>query len=552
MMDFESKIVSSMCKVFADGSNLKEMKETKLTGLRGETLSFQIAYRWNEQRKNYGTIEVSSPIKEKVRIRMVDLVPCEYPCHPERDKGYLAVTPGLYPDRLSELPGPGFPLIAGQWRCLWIDLALDDDIKAGEYPVTLKLQSEGRPLCDAQITCAVIDAALPKLPIPFTEWFHSDCLAEYYQVDVFSDKYWKIVKEFVTAAVTHKCNMLLTPIFTPPLDTEVGKERLTVQLVDVTVLSSGPEGTQYEFGFSNLRKWVRMALECGVEYFEFSHLFSQWGAKAAPKIMADKDGIRQRIFGWETDASGREYREFLHQFLPALKKELDLLGIADKAYFHISDEPHMDHLDSYRKAWETVAGELKDYKLIDALSDYDFYQKGLVQNPVCAIDELNPFLKKRPEHLWVYYCTSQCIDVPNHFIVLPGYRTRILGVLLYKYQLNGFLHWGYNFYHSELSHYQINPYQCTDAAGAFPSGDPFLVYPGPDGKPENSIRQVLLAEAMSDYCALTALENLIGREKVLEFINEEPVTFREFPQDETYLLKLRQKVNKAIAENGIG
>ena len=59
MMDFESKIVSSMCKVFADGSNLKEMKETKLTGLRGETLSFQIAYRWNEQRKNYGTIEVS-------------------------------------------------------------------------------------------------------------------------------------------------------------------------------------------------------------------------------------------------------------------------------------------------------------------------------------------------------------------------------------------------------------------------------------------------------------------------------------------------------------
>ena len=63
---------------------------------------------------------------------------------------------------------------------------------------------------------------------------------------------------------------------------------------------------------------------------------------------------------------------------------------------------------------------------------------------------------------------------------------------------------------------------------------------------------MLLAEAMSGYCALTALENLIGREKVLEFINEEPVTFREFPQDETYLLKLRQKVNKAIAENGIG
>ena len=106
--------------------------------------------------------------------------------------------------------------------------------------------------------------------------------------------------------------------------------------MDVTVLSSGPEGTQYEFGFTNLRKWVRMALECGVEYFEFSHLFSQWGAKAAPKIMADKDGIRQRIFGWETDASGREYREFLHQFLPALKRNWICLGLRIK---HISIYP---------------------------------------------------------------------------------------------------------------------------------------------------------------------------------------------------------------------
>lgn len=550
-MGFEYKIVSSMCKVFPDGSNLKELGEKNLTGLKGEILSFQIAYHWNEKGKDYGSAKALSPIEDKIHIRMVNLVPCEYPCHPKRDNGYLATTPGMYPDRLSEIPGQGFPLIAGQWRCLWVDIEMDH-IKAGTYPVTLKLENNGSLLCDVQVTCTVIDADLPKLPIPYTEWFHSDCLAEYYQVDVFSDRYWEIVKAFVKEAAKHKCNMLLTPIFTPPLDTAVGKERLTVQLVDVAVLDTKPADggePQYEFGFSNLHKWVEMARECGIEYFEFSHLFSQWGAKAAPKVMGTKDGIYRQLFGWETDASGSEYRTFLHQFLTALKKELALLGIVDKAYFHISDEPHMDHLASYRRAWEAVAEDLKEYKLIDALSDYDFYKEGLVQNPVCAIDALEPFLKRRPEHLWGYYCTSQCIDVPNHFIVLPGQRTRILGVLLYKYQLDGFLHWGYNYYHSELSHYQIDPYRCTDAAGAFPSGDPFLVYPGADGKPENSIRQVLLAEAMSDYSALTVLENLIGREKVLEYINEETVTFHEYPQDETYLLRLREKVNLAISEN---
>ncbi len=552
-MDFKYHIVSSMCKVFPDGANQRELKEKNLTALKGETLSFQIAYYWSGEGKNYGSLKVSSPIKDHVHVRMVNLVPCEYPCHPKRDDGYLTTVPGMYPDRLSQIPQQGFPLIAGQWRCLWIDIETDMTIEAGIYPVILRLESNGMILCDAKMTCTVIDVPLPKLPIAYTEWFHSDCLAEYYQTEVFSDYYWEIVESFVRAAAKHKCNMLLTPIFTPPLDTAIGKERLTVQLVDVTVSSpdpGSPQNPHYEFGFSNFHKWVNMALECGIEYFELSHLFSQWGAKAAPKVMALKDGVYQQIFGWETDASGSTYREFLHQFLTALKGELDKMGIASRTYFHISDEPPMDELPSYRRAWESIAEDLKGYKIIDALSDYDFYQEELVQRPVCAVDALKPFLENRPEHLWCYYCTAQCVDVPNHFIALPGCRTRILGVLLYKYRLDGFLHWGYNFYHSELSHYRIDPYQCTDAAGAFPSGDPFLVYPGKDGKPEGSIRQMLLDEAMSDYCALTALENLAGRDAVLKLVNEETVTFDKYPQEETYLFRLRQKVNHAL-QNGL-
>ena len=34
-------------------------------------------------------------------------------------------------------------------------------------------------------------------------------------------------------AVAHGVNLLYTPLFTPPLDTQVGGERTTVQLVDV-------------------------------------------------------------------------------------------------------------------------------------------------------------------------------------------------------------------------------------------------------------------------------------------------------------------------------
>ena len=121
---------------------------------------------------------------------------------------------------------------------------------------------------------------------------------------------------------------------------------------------------------------------------------------------------------------------------------------------------------------------------------------------------------------------------------------------MYRYQLDGFLHWGYNFYNSEYSLYAVDPYRCTDAGGAFPSGDAFLVYPGADKKPEESIRLMLMDEAMTDYCACKALEKMIGREAVLACLEEETeITFDSYPQSEKYILNIRNKINRMIRDN---
>lgn len=537
-MDFQYTLASSLCKIIPNGQNLRPLKARRLTGLRGETVSFQLAYRWDEWGREYGQVEVVSPRRDQVRVRTVELVPCRYPCHQRRDADYLAAGPGLYPDLLRDLGPAGFPLVSGQWRSLWVDVNLDGP--AGEFPVELCLRAGGEELCRVELACETLDMDLPRLPIPHTEWFHGDCLANYYNVEVFSPRWWELVEAFVRTAAQRRCNMLLTPVFTPPLDTAPGGERRTVQLVDVEDL-----GGTYRFGFEKLRRWVQMALDCGMEYIEISHLFSQWGAKAAPKIMGTKNGQNQRLFGWETPAAGQEYRAFLHQFLTALKPELEALGVAGRTYFHISDEPTMEQLDSYRQAYEAVAEDLAGYPLLDALSDHAFYREGLVQQPVCALDHIKPFLEDRPKKLWGYYCTAQSVDVSNRFVVMPGQRTRILGALLYQHQLAGFLHWGYNFYNSQFSRYPVDPYQVTDADQAFPSGDPFLVYPGPEGQPEESLRLMHMDQAMSDYCALTALEELAGREKVMEYIAQD-LKFDRYPREEDFLLDLRERVNEAI------
>ena len=301
------------------------------------------------------------------------------------------------------------------------------------------------------------------------------------------------------------------------------------------------------------RRWVRMARRCGIRYFEISHLFSQWGAVAAPKIMAldrtQKPETLRRIFGWETKASSEEYVQFLHAFLDALLPVLAELGISEVCYFHISDEPAVEQMDSYLAAKNAVARQLEGYHLIDALSSHELYQSGAVKEPVCSIDHLDPFLADRPTRLWTYYCTAQCVDVTNRFIAQPGYRTRILGQQLYKYQIDGFLQWGFNFYNSEYSLYPIDPYRVTDADGAFPSGDPFLVYPGEEGQPEESIRLMLMDEAFSDLRAMQLLEQLAGRQAVLSCLEEEThgeLTMRQYPHSAEYIQKVRENVNTAI------
>ena len=55
-------------------------------------------------------------------------------------------------------------------------------------------------------------------------------------------------------AADHGMNMILTPIFTPALDTAVGSERTTVQLLDVY-----KNGESYTFGFDRLIRWLNTA-----------------------------------------------------------------------------------------------------------------------------------------------------------------------------------------------------------------------------------------------------------------------------------------------------
>ena len=267
--------------------------------------------------------------------------------------------------------------------------------------------------------------------------------------------------------------------------------------------------------------------------------------------MVEEFGRQTKKFGWHTNADDSEYIEFLDAFLPALTSYLKQKGIDKKTYFHISDEPNETHLESYKKARTIVKKHLSEFKIIDALSNIEFYKKGLIDIPVAATNHINSFLEEDIKERWTYYCCGQSKDVSNRFFAMPSVRNRVIGSQLYKYDINGFLHWGYNFYYSQHSKRVINPYITTDADGAFQSGDAFSVYPYNDEVAE-SIRIKVFKDALQDLRAMKLLEKYKGKEFVIKTIEEEmncEILFDKIPFFGDYVIKYRERINDEIKKS---
>lgn len=533
---------SSLEKIFL---NQREFQPPYLRGstLRGERFAFQVVLRHDGWGSCPVELSVNSPLTGHISLYQVEQVPCELAAYPERcDEDYLTTQSGLFPDLLRPLETGKLEISSFGNTVVWVEVFVPEDWEAGICPVELVARSTEEEAQSA-FELEVIGAVLPRQELLYTQWFYADCIADYYQVPVYSDRHWELIGAYLETAAAHGINMVLTPIFTPPLDTEVGKERTCVQLALIT-----KEGDRYSFDFSLVQKFIALAQSKGITHFEISHLFTQWGAGFAPAVYVMENGVRARKFGWDTAADSPAYAGFLAQFLPAFTTFLREQGLAQNVMFHISDEPEEKHLHSYRKAKAVAEPFLQGFPVRDALSDYHFYETGLVSAPIVATDHMEPFQEHEVPGLWAYNCCGQNVDVGNRFLAMPSYRNRILGLQLYKYKIAGFLHWGYNFYNLQNSRGQIDPYRVTDAGRAFPGGDPFSVYPGPDGALA-SLHLKVFHHGLQDLRALSLLERLGGREAAEQAVEDfAALTWKSYPRKAAYLLQMRETVNQLIKQ----
>ncbi len=547
-MQIQVKTLSPLEKVFCR-PELNADEITRISGLRGETVSFQIAVCADLRAE--AACRVRSETELNVTVRETGLVPCTIPAMRE-DPFILTSLPGLFPDPLLPIESEWINLSPCNWHSFWLSVKIPEDSTASAAELRIEVEVRDFYLPERSTSHAVIlpleivPERLPEQKLKNINWFYADCIMTRYKVACWSREHWELLEQYFRNMAEHGNNILLTPLWTVPLDTGIGRERPTVQLLDISF-----ENGTYHFDFTRLEKWIALARHSGIHMFEFSHAFTQWGAKYTPKIIVKVDGIEEKRFGWHVAADAPEYAEFLQALMAELIPFLKERNLEKKCYFHVSDEPALKDIDSYRKAMNLMKSLVGDFPILDALSRIDFLEQGISECPVPGTPEIETFMKAPLKERWVYYAGFWENGLPNRQFGMPSIRNRIMGTLLYLYDLDGFLHWGYNFwYTAHCSNLDIDPYLETDAGRKFCGGGSFMVYPGKKG-PVDSLHFEVFHDGLQDLRAMRLLEEKIGRDAVVALIHEGlsyQISMTRYPHKAEWLLKMRERINRELAK----
>ena len=205
------RLISSLEKLY-DSDKIPEKV------LKNEKKSFQVAVEASAECDVSVTIDTAL---KNIRSYTVEHVKSDLPMNEKDADDYFRFSEsGYYPDLL--LPAHGRVHLKKGVTSLWIETDAAGN-EAGEHIINVTVGDK-----TVSVEMEIIDAELTFDDFVYTCWFHTDCLMSYYKFDAFSEEYWQTVENFLKTAREYGQNCVLTPIFTPPLDTEKGKERPTV------------------------------------------------------------------------------------------------------------------------------------------------------------------------------------------------------------------------------------------------------------------------------------------------------------------------------------
>ncbi len=468
--------VDPLQKVFPE-SNYFAPHEAHADVARGEHASFQFVVRAGADIKNL-KVKVDSPqlddsVLSEIKTGFVGFVKVGR-ANPEPSKDSYKLMSGYFPDPIIYEDERDVPF--GSTQPIWITVEIPTDCMTGIYNGTVEVTGELNGTDFSRVKPFEIEVFKPvieKTSLWVTNWFFLDrlhYLNNNEPVDKHSELYWELSREMAKTLAEYRQNVAMISPF------------------DHTEFSF--ENNKWEFDFSNFNKMVNLFIEEGViGRLEGGHFGSRidgnWSGPFGLHVpVFENDSIDKELL----PLKDQKTRAFYNAFLPAFVENIKSNGWGDQYVQHIADEPIDSNVESYIEISKFLKGLVPELKVIEACHTHQLEDMVDIWVP-----QMN-FLKSgmdfytdrqtKGDEAWYYTCLSPKGEWANRFVEQPLIKTRLLHWVNFKYNIPGYLHWGFNFWGSNSGIVTAdNPYDdvsgmIVSSGNILPGGDCWISYPG--------------------------------------------------------------------------
>ncbi len=445
--------------------------------------------------------------------------------------------PARFPDALSNDANRMVP--AQTTQPIWIRVRVPKTAVPGPYHgATLIRTSAGQVRVPISLT--VCDVSIPdcKDGVFDTEFwwspYRSNTLAQQ-GCEPYSDKWWSLIDAYAASFKDYRVNHVLIPILRPLLDAG----------------STCDDRGHYTFNWTLFDQLVeRFVKTGGVKRLAGSHLMARTGSwswtgdygVSLLKRVGDKIVIANELFGT------RAADNWLTQFLPALKSHLLAKGWYALWYQHIADEPATrQHVTSLRSVADSVRKYCPNMLIGDAVETDSLLTSlsGAIDvwtAKLITYDQNADFFRSRKnagEAVWLYTCCGPKDAWLNRFIDSPVWHMRSLAWLCYSYDVDGFLHWGWN--NNDV------PVEQQQYCFGYSPGDGNTVYPdSARATIKGSIRYEAWRDAVEEYELFRILEKM-DAVKARSIAAGVVKSGQEYESDPAVLIRRRNELVMAAA-----
>jgi hypothetical protein len=513
--------VDPLVKVFRYSNDLQEIKPVADVA-KGEYASFQFVYRPGTAIKSLSAKvtgikgERGGAINNSV-VKFVGYVKQgRYAEKPGSDA--IRSKDGTFPDPLFEQQS--IAVDAGDNQAIWLTIPItagqQPDLYHGELAITAVTANGDQQTIKKNFDIKVYPVSVTKQTLWVSNWASltpSSLVMKPGTGKIYSDDYWTALK-----AMADKMN-------------EYRQNVVKIEMLKVVTFSKSNSG-RYSFNFDRLDKMIGIFMQSGIRRFEgdfVAEKMTDWAGPLGFVMPADSgNDVGRRLV--KVDESNNNAKQFYKDYLTALYNHLKQKNWDDIVFLHIADEPTQQNPKAYKDMLAFVKSVVPDMKIIEAINqpvpiDVDIQVPLLSYLKYGALPRFVRQQQASKGELWFYVCVSPQTNYPNRFLENPLIKTRFLHWANYKYNLTGFLHWGYNIWTG-------NAYDFSTSTSV--GGDAWIVYPR-DGKIISSVRLEAMRDGIVDYELLRLLEKKnpalarqISDATILDFdkSNTDIVTFR--------------------------